>query len=137
GVLGVVEQIELRLLSRRLDQVMARTDEKDLDSAIGNARLAKQGILRQRLQVRRSRPVQQFRINVKRQFMRSLLAQLVLHSGSNGKGVKFIRAQNDSILSIIFGDESGGCLALDKIRPFQRINQKVTVGLGTEKRGFG
>src|SRR5690554_1170909 len=65
-----------------------------------------------------------------------LLAQLVLHSGSNGKGVKFIRAQIDSILSIIFGDESGGCLALDKIRPFQRINQKVTVGLGTEKRGF-
>ncbi len=47
-----------------------------------------------------------------------------------------MRAEIDPAFTVIFRDESRGCLALHKVGTIERIDQEVAVGPGTKQRGF-
>ena len=51
-----------------------------------------------------------------------------------GDGIRseIMRPEINPAFAIIFGDEGGGCIAGDKVRLVERIDQEVAVGLGAE-----
>ena len=94
------------------------------------------GILRHGFQRAGAGPVEHFRIDVKRQPMRRLLPQLVMDDRRDGIRGEIMRPEIHPVFAVILGDESGGCITGDKVRPVERIDEEIAIGLGAEQGCF-